>query len=131
MKWTAPLAIGPVTEYVIYTFPSSDAANRSHFGNVTRISTGEWENATVGTNLISVPVDFASSHITHFMVYSASALAEMTTPSPHRIYDAVASATGTDFLDQDLPFTGLHVGSPQTRESALPFWSVSSRRFVN
>ncbi|CAE6912196.1 unnamed protein product [Symbiodinium natans] len=59
---------------------------------------------TVGTSdlQITVPVETPRNDFTHFVIYTASTLVEQSTPTALGIFDANATVSGVDFVDDDL-----------------------------
>jgi len=50
----------------------------------------------------TVLVDTPRDNFTHFVIYTASSLVEQSTPTAHQIFDATATVSGIEFIDDDL-----------------------------
>jgi hypothetical protein len=96
LEWSAPADTSQVTAYHIYLAEDSNGAKRSYFGNTTA-------SAGMPPDLqLTVPSDTRFMSFTHFLVYTASALVEQTTPTNEAIDNHAASVSDIYFLDEDL-----------------------------
>eukprot|EP00913_Durusdinium_trenchii_P017139 g16119.t1 len=91
LLWEAPDDDYFVLQYHIYMAENSTGRGRSSLGVVPK-----------GVHNISVLAETPLLNYTHFLIYTASALAEQTTPVALLIFDAVASVSDLQFEDRDL-----------------------------
>ena len=79
-----------VTHYILYFSMDANGTNRSYL-----------DNASVGIDNITVPVDTTMWPFTHMLVYTLTSLVEQTTPAYHLIFDAYASVSDISFTDKE------------------------------
>lgn len=91
LLWEAPEDDDVVLQYHIYMAENSTGKERSLLGIVPK-----------GVHNFSIAAETPLVNYTHFLIYTASALAEQTTPVALLIFDAVASVSEIVFEDRDL-----------------------------
>ncbi|CAE7230479.1 unnamed protein product, partial [Symbiodinium sp. CCMP2456] len=94
-SWLPPLDTSLVTHYEVYFSNSTVGEWREHYATLP-----------VGTTMLQIHAEknlkSDEAYISHFLVYTRSALVEQTTPSSHRIADEFASVSNISFKDLDL-----------------------------
>ncbi|CAE7192730.1 unnamed protein product, partial [Symbiodinium sp. KB8] len=94
-SWLPPLDTSLVTHYEVYFSNSTVGEWREHYATLP-----------VGTTLLQIHAEKSlksdEAYISHFLVYTRSALVEQSTPSIHRISDEFASVSNISFKDLDL-----------------------------
>mmetsp|Transcript_80879 Transcript_80879/g.203437 ORF Transcript_80879/g.203437 Transcript_80879/m.203437 type:complete len:1087 (+) Transcript_80879:96-3356(+) len=92
---------GDATHVTLYrAFLAADAAGTSRSQIEGDLDYGVMTGP--GTNKVELPVDTPAPSYSHIVVFSASALAEQTTPVALAISDSTQSASSTTFTDLDL-----------------------------
>ncbi|CAK9114761.1 unnamed protein product [Durusdinium trenchii] len=105
LAWDEPLDTTKVTHYVVY-FVNANNSNESD----TR---AYFDNVSVGIDTLTIPTDTALTGYgglvvsTHVAIYTLSTLVEQTTPAMLEIVNAIASVSGTSFVDKDLDASDL------------------------
>ncbi|CAK9114836.1 unnamed protein product [Durusdinium trenchii] len=102
LSWEPPETLRRVTSYYVYLAEDAAGSARSQIQPMLM----------AGDNDIDVPAETPRLNFTHFVVYTASILAEQTTPSFRAIQDEASRAANVSFIDEDLD--EFEVGGPLT-----------------
>ncbi|CAK9114759.1 unnamed protein product [Durusdinium trenchii] len=102
LSWEPPETLRWVTSYYVYLAEDAAGSARSQIQPMLM----------AGDNDIDVPAETPRLNFTHFVVYTASILAEQTTPSFRAIQDEASRAANVSFIDEDLD--EFEVGGPLT-----------------
>jgi len=101
LLWVAPPDYIHITQYFLY-FAEIPDSNLTDFQNKRGFYREFINNVSYGTNELFIPTETPIRNFTHFFVYTASSLAEASTPATLVIIDESAPISNLVFIDKDL-----------------------------